>query len=69
MASRILAVADVVEAMSSYRPYRPALGIEKALEEIRNNRGTKYDEKVADICLELFSKDGFSFSQYDFTVK
>lgn len=69
MASKILAVADVVEAMSSYRPYRPSLGIEKALEEIRTNRGTKYDEKVVDVCLELFSKDKFSFSQYDFTTQ
>jgi HD-GYP domain-containing protein (c-di-GMP phosphodiesterase class II) len=50
--ARILAVADVVEAMSSHRPYRPALGIEKALEEISSKKGILYDPRVA----EAFAK-------------
>jgi HD-GYP domain-containing protein (c-di-GMP phosphodiesterase class II) len=52
--SRILAVADVVESMASHRPYRPSLGIKAALEEIEKNRGTLYDNVVADACLRLF---------------
>ena len=52
--SRILAVADVVEAMASHRPYRPTLGIEAAIEEIEKNRGILYDNTVADACLRLF---------------
>lgn len=59
--ARILAVADVVEAMSSHRPYRPALGINTALEEILQNKGLLYDSKVADVCIELFTKEGFNF--------
>ena len=61
--ARILSVADVVEAMSSYRPYRPALGIEKALEEISNNKGVKYDSEVVDACLELFAEGRFKFQR------
>jgi PAS domain S-box-containing protein/putative nucleotidyltransferase with HDIG domain len=60
--SRILAVADVVEAMTSHRPYRPALGIEAALREIESGRGVKYDARVVDICISLFREEGFSFS-------
>src|SRR5665648_538296 len=52
--ARIIGVADVVEAMSSHRPYRPALGIDKALEEITQNRGILYDPEVVDACLKLF---------------
>jgi HD-GYP domain-containing protein (c-di-GMP phosphodiesterase class II) len=52
--ARILAVADVVEAMSSPRPYRPALGLDAALDEIRKNKGTLYDAEVVDTCLTLF---------------
>lgn len=59
--SRILAVADVVEAMTSHRPYRPALGIDAALAEIRSGRGTKYDADVVDLCVSLFEEEGFSF--------
>ena len=59
--ARILSVADVVEAMSSHRPYRPALGLEQALEEISQNRGTFYDPAVVDVCLRLFTKQGFTF--------
>ena len=57
---RILAVADVVSAMASHRPYRPALGIEKALEEITKNKGTLYDPAVVDACLTLFTQKGFN---------
>jgi PAS domain S-box-containing protein len=59
MEARILAVADVVEAMASHRPYRPAIGIEEALEEIEKNKGTLYDDVVADACLRLFREKGF----------
>jgi PAS domain S-box-containing protein len=51
---RILAVADVVDAMSSHRPYRPALGVESALAEIQRGRGTQYDAAVVDACITLF---------------
>ena len=59
--SKILAVADVVEAISSNRPYRPSRGIEKALEEIVKNKGKLYDEKVVEICVQSFSKGNFYF--------
>jgi PAS domain S-box-containing protein len=57
--ARILAVADVVEAMMSYRPYRPALEQEIALAEIENNAGILYDHNVAKACLKLFREKGF----------
>jgi len=60
--SRILAVADVVEAMASHRPYRPTLGIEAALEEIEKNKGILYDDAVVDICLNLFRQKGYQFT-------
>jgi len=59
--ARILGVADVVEAMCSHRPYRPALGIDKALEEISKNKGILYDPQVVDTCLKLFTDKGFKF--------
>jgi PAS domain S-box-containing protein len=59
--ARILGVADVVEAMASHRPYRPALGIDKALDEIIKNKGKLYDSAVVDACLNLFNKTGFKF--------
>jgi len=59
--ARILGVADVVEAMCSHRPYRPALGIDKALEEISKNKGILYDPQVVDTCLKLFTEKGFRF--------
>jgi HD-GYP domain-containing protein (c-di-GMP phosphodiesterase class II) len=59
MEARIMAVADVVESMASHRPYRPALGIDKALEEIEKNKGTLYDNAVADTCLRLFREKDF----------
>lgn len=54
--ARILTVADVVEAMSSHRPYRPALGIDKAMEEIRKNKGKLYDQDVVAACLRVCSE-------------
>jgi PAS domain S-box-containing protein len=57
--ARIMAVADVVEAMASHRPYRPALGIDVATEEIRKNRGTLYDADAVDACLRLFREKGY----------
>jgi len=59
--ARILCVADVVEAMSSHRPYRPGMGIEVALNEIKKNRGNLYDAKVVDACLKLFGEGRFKF--------
>ena len=61
--ARILAVADVVEAMASHRPYRPALGIEAALHEITMNKGILYDAAVTDICTGLFTAKGFALGQ------
>jgi PAS domain S-box-containing protein len=57
--ARIIAVADVVEAMISHRPYRPALGIDTALAEIGRGRGTAYDAGIADACLRLFRQKGY----------
>ncbi len=59
--SRILAVADVVEAMASHRPYRPALGIELALKEISEKQGICYDQAVVTACLAIFADNRFSF--------
>lgn len=59
--ARILAVADTVEAITSHRPYRPAQGIDKALEEISRNKGKLYDPDVVNACLKLFSQQKFSF--------
>jgi putative nucleotidyltransferase with HDIG domain len=61
--ARIIAVADVVEAMNSYRPYRPALSIDSALEEISKNKGKLYDKDVVDACLKLFKEEGFKFEE------
>ena len=57
--SKILTVADVVESMSSYRPYRPALGIDKALEEISTHKGVFYDPVVVDACIRLFHEKDY----------
>jgi GAF domain-containing protein len=59
--SRIMAVADVVEAMASHRPYRAALGIEVALREIERGKGSAYDPPVADACLKLFREERFTW--------
>lgn len=61
LGARILAVADVVEAISSHRPYREALGIDKALEEISKNKGILYDADVVEACLKIFNKKKFVF--------
>ena len=59
--AKILAVADIVEAMTSRRPYRDALGIDKALDEISKNKGVLYDSEVVNACIMLFKKDGYKF--------
>jgi PAS domain S-box-containing protein len=60
--ARILAVADVVEAMSSHRPYRPALGMEAALAEVNAHAGEKYDSAVTDACSAIVKSGAFTFS-------
>jgi putative nucleotidyltransferase with HDIG domain len=60
--ARILAVADVVEAMSSFRPYRPALGLDKALQEISEKKGVLYDSKAVEACLEICNEPDFKFA-------
>jgi PAS domain S-box-containing protein len=60
--ARIMAVADVVEAIASHRPYRASLGIEAALEEIRKNKGILYDDAVANACLRLFREKGYQLT-------
>jgi len=57
--ARILAVADVFEAMSSHRPYRPSLGFEPALKEIQDKRGTWYEPAAVDACVRLFREKNF----------
>ncbi|MGO8716964.1 MAG: HD-GYP domain-containing protein [Smithella sp.] len=57
--ARVLAVADVVDAMSSQRPYRASLGLDAAIEEIEKNRGILYDDAVSDACLRLFRGKGY----------
>ena len=59
--AKILGVADVIEAMSSHRPYRPSLGIDQALEEIVKNKGKLYDPKVVDACVSVFNEQKFDF--------
>jgi PAS domain S-box-containing protein len=59
--ARVLAVADVVEAMCSHRPYRPALGIDQALKEIAGGKGTRYDAKAVNACIKLFRRKNFQF--------
>jgi len=54
-------VADVIEAMASHRPYRPAHSIEEALEEVSRNKGVLYDPGVVDACLRLFVEARFGF--------
>jgi HD-GYP domain-containing protein (c-di-GMP phosphodiesterase class II) len=59
--AKIICVADVVEAMASHRPYRPARGVDVALEHIQEESGTLYDSATVDTCLRLFSEKGFQF--------
>ena len=60
--ARVLGVADVIEAMASHRPYRPALGIDDAFEEITMHRGILYDPDVVDASIDLFTKRGYQFN-------
>jgi PAS domain S-box-containing protein/putative nucleotidyltransferase with HDIG domain len=60
--ARILAVADVAEAMSSHRPYRPALGMDAALEELKQGAGVRYDAGVVATCVQLVEEEGFRFT-------
>jgi len=57
----IISIADVVEAIASHRPYRAALGIDVALDEIKKNAGIFYDMEVVNVCLKLFREKGFKF--------
>jgi putative two-component system response regulator len=59
--ARILSVADVFETIASHRPYRPSLGLPRALDEIRENRGRLYDSQVVDVCLALIQEERFHF--------
>lgn len=59
--AKIIGVADVVEAMSSHRPYRPALSIKMAIDEIKKNKGKLYDPEVVESCLEVITDKKFSF--------
>ncbi len=59
--ARVIAVADVIEAMSSHRPYRPALGLDKAFAEIKQHRGMLYDENVVEAVVNLFDKKSYIF--------
>ncbi|BBI99638.1 hypothetical protein FGKAn22_13310 [Ferrigenium kumadai] len=70
--ARILAVADVVEAMSSHRPYRPGLGLESALDEIARQRGVLYAPDAVDNCLALFREKNYAFptnAKHEFFMK
>jgi len=62
--ARILAVADVVEAMASHRPYRPGLGIDAALKEIEAKRGRWFDPQAVDACLRLFREKSFVLDRF-----
>ncbi|MGA8140536.1 MAG: HD-GYP domain-containing protein [Desulfobaccales bacterium] len=62
MEAAILSVADVTEAITSHRPYRPALGLDKALDEISQDKGILYDQKVVNVCLTLFKENSFDFT-------
>jgi HD-GYP domain-containing protein (c-di-GMP phosphodiesterase class II) len=59
--ARILGVADVVESMAFFRPYRPSIGIEEAIEELHNHRGVLYDDQVVDACILLLTEKFFDF--------
>lgn len=57
--AKIIAVADAIEAIASHRPYRPALGLERALEEVSEKKGILYDPEVVDVCIRLFNEKGY----------
>jgi len=60
--ARIISVADVIEAMSTHRPYRPSLGVDKAVEEITDKRGIRFDSAVVDACLALCKRGELELS-------
>ena len=59
--AQIIRVADIIEAMSSYRPYRPAPGLDAAIEELLKNREKKYNADIVDICIKVFREGRFKF--------
>lgn len=61
--ARIIAVADVVEAIAHHRPYRPANGLEKAVSELEKGRGLQYDPQISDVALRLLKEKKFRFEQ------
>jgi HD-GYP domain-containing protein (c-di-GMP phosphodiesterase class II) len=61
--ARIIAVADVVESIASHRPYRPAVGLNAALDEIAGGAGSRYDPDVAAACLRMFREEGFQLPE------
>jgi len=63
--AKILCVADVVEAMSSHRPYRPALGVDTALEEISDKKGQLFDSRIVDACIRVFEKRNYSIEDLE----
>ncbi|MEJ5188842.1 MAG: hypothetical protein WHT84_06490, partial [Breznakiellaceae bacterium] len=65
---RIICVADVVDSLASHRPYRPARGIEQALQEIQEQAGILYDAEVVKACCSLFKEDGFMFGEVPLLV-
>lgn len=65
IAAQIVGIADVIEAMASHRPYRPALGLDCALMEIEAQRGRHFDESIVDACLRVFNERGFRFDASD----
>jgi PAS domain S-box-containing protein len=69
MEARIIGVADVVEAMSSHRPYRPTLGIDQALKEIDQNRNILFDDSVVDTCINLFQKRGYKWPESTVSIE
>lgn len=69
MEAKILMVADVVEAMVSHRPYRPALGLERALQEIQFHSETLYDREIVDACVELFCKDHYKIDDLEHRIR
>jgi HD-GYP domain-containing protein (c-di-GMP phosphodiesterase class II) len=61
MQAKIIAVADIVEAIAHHRPYRPAKGIDEAISELKINSGIKYDDRVVSTALTLLTDKGYSF--------
>jgi putative nucleotidyltransferase with HDIG domain len=64
--ARIIGVADVIDAMASYRPYRPALGVDAAIDEIIKFRGIAYDSKVVDACLKVYQRSSGNFADTNY---